>query len=69
MLHTCVPYPGAYVQKQELAAGSEAFTTEDYMLPTPTWAEYESSEADCDPKETRVKKVRNPKKAALGGCT
>lgn len=55
---------------QELAAGSSAFSSEDYMLPTPEWAVYGSPEAGFNPQESRVKKARNhPAKAKSGGCT
>ncbi|BDA41096.1 S-adenosyl-L-methionine-dependent tRNA 4-demethylwyosine synthase [Coccomyxa sp. Obi] len=59
-----------YNRFQELAAGSLAFSSQDYMLPTPEWAVYGSPEAGFNPQETRVKKARNhPAKAESGGCT
>ncbi|CAL8466621.1 g6157 [Coccomyxa elongata] len=59
-----------YNRFQELAAGSSAFSSMDYMLPTPEWAVYGSPEAGFNPQETRVKKARNhPAKAESGGCT
>lgn len=55
---------------QELAAKGEAFGSEDYMLPTPSWAAYGAPEAGFDPQDTRVKKIRrHPMKAEPGGCT
>lgn len=40
-----------------LSAG-QPFGSEDYMLPTPAWATFGSSEAGFDPGQQRVKKVR-----------
>jgi len=55
---------------QELVAGLEPFSSQDYLLPTPEWASFGAPEAGFDPRETRVKKVRNhPGKVAPGGCT
>ena len=55
---------------QELASQGRPFGSEDYMLPTPSWAAYGAKEAGFDPKDTRVKKIRNhPMKAEPGGCT
>ncbi len=55
---------------QELAAQGKPFGSEDYMLPTPSWATYGAKEAGFDPKDTRVKKIRkHPMKAEPGGCT
>lgn len=55
---------------QELVAGSESFSSQDYLLPTPEWASFGAPEAGFNPRETRVRKIRNhPRKAEAGGCT
>ncbi|KAG2423460.1 hypothetical protein HXX76_015330 [Chlamydomonas incerta] len=52
--HTWIDYD----RFQQLAAAGGDFGAEDYMLPTPDWAEFGSEAAGFDPGQVRVKKVR-----------
>ena len=48
-----------YEKFQDLAASGKPFRSKDYMLPTPHWSVWGAEEAGFDPRETRVRKVRN----------
>ncbi|KAG2501511.1 hypothetical protein HYH03_000018 [Edaphochlamys debaryana] len=47
-----------YERFQQLVAEGRDFGSEDYMLPTPPWAAFGSSEAGFDPGQQRVRKER-----------
>lgn len=59
----------------ELVASGQPFTSADYMLPTPEWAEYGNPAAGFSPADERFKKERRHHKseaaseASAGGCT
>eukprot|EP00210_Caulerpa_lentillifera_P005773 g5520.t1 len=50
-----------YDQFLKLQEEGNEFSSEDYLLPTPSWAVYGSSEEGFDPQETKFKKQRNHK--------
>ncbi|KAK9858801.1 hypothetical protein WJX84_008169 [Apatococcus fuscideae] len=54
-----------YERFQELCAAKMPFTSQDYMLPTPSWAVFGAAEAGFDPQEERHLKVRNHPGQAL----
>ncbi|KAJ7543634.1 hypothetical protein O6H91_09G046000 [Diphasiastrum complanatum] len=59
-----------YEQFHWLVASGKSFSSEDYMMPTPSWATYGAAEGGFDPQETRVKKERRHGALAdSGGCT
>jgi tRNA wybutosine-synthesizing protein 1 len=48
-----------YDKFQDLVAAGKPFTSEEYTMPTPSWAVYGAQEKGFNPNETRVRKVRN----------
>jgi len=46
--------------KMQVASG-KAFSSTDYMAPTPSWAVYGAAEGGFDPGQTRYRKERNHK--------
>ncbi|KAG6555532.1 hypothetical protein Mapa_002767 [Marchantia paleacea] len=59
-----------YEKFHDLVASGEPFSSEDYMMQTPSWAVYGAEEGGFDPKEVRVKKERRHGASAdPGGCT
>jgi len=49
----------------EVRKSGVEFTTEDYMLPTPSWAVFGAKERGFDPVEVRIGKLDKPRNA---GC-
>ncbi|KAF5831266.1 hypothetical protein DUNSADRAFT_13350 [Dunaliella salina] len=52
-----------YHKFHELATSGKPFTSEDYMLPTPSWAVFGAAEAGFDPAEMRWKRTKGKGKA------
>jgi len=52
-----------YHKFHELATSGQPFTSEDYMLPTPSWAVFGAAEAGFDPAEMRWKRTKGKGKA------
>ncbi len=74
--HTWIDYPkfDELIQRYYDSAGTVSFNSIDYMLPTPEWALYKSTERGFDPKEQRWRRnqagviVENEYKASSSGC-
>jgi tRNA wybutosine-synthesizing protein 1 len=55
----------------ELVKSGEPFTTTDYMLETPDWAQFGAVERGFDPAETRFRRnqaIVEPVATGDGGC-
>uniref|UniRef100_A0A7C9A8H1 tRNA 4-demethylwyosine synthase (AdoMet-dependent) n=1 Tax=Opuntia streptacantha TaxID=393608 RepID=A0A7C9A8H1_OPUST len=50
-----------YEKFHDLVASGKAFSSTDYMAPTPSWAVYGAAEGGFDPGQTRYRKERNHK--------
>lgn len=61
--HTWIDYPRFHelVQAYYASEGAAAFTSLDYIAPTPAWALYNSPERGFDPVETRFRRTKDGK--------
>ena len=65
--HTWIDYPEFHRLAAEHRETGAAFSSLDYMAPTPDWAVFGAKERGFDPDETRWKRKQKAKKD-VGGC-
>jgi len=63
--HTWIDYPKFSQLMQRYYSTGETFTAEDYLAPTPDWAEWGAEERGFDPLETRYRKTKAGKKVEI----